>query len=145
MTTDGLDDATIRMVLTSTRRVALVGASNKPDRAAHEIQGFLQARGYEVTPVNPGLAGQNLQGRLAVATLAAAGPLEMVDVFRASEHVGPVMDEAIRLGARVVWLQLGVVDHVAAARGRVAGLTVVMDRCPLIETRRLGLGPIAPA
>ena len=96
-----------------------------------------------VTPVNPGLAGQRLQGALAVATLEEAVPLEMVDVFRASEHVPPVVDDAIRLGARVLWLQLGVVHEDAARRARQAGLVVVMDRCPSIEARRLGLAPPA--
>ena len=139
MPLDGLDDDAIRGVLTRTRGVAVVGASNKADRAAFGVQAFLARWGMAVTPVNPGLAGQVLQGAVAVATLDDATPLEMVDVFRASEHVGPVMDDAIRLGARVVWLQLGVIDVDAAARGRAAGLTVVMDRCPVVEARRLGL------
>ncbi len=139
MPIDGLDDDTIRRVLLRTRRVALVGASDKPDRAAHEIQGFLASWGMDVTPVNPGLAGQLLQGAVAVATLDDAAPLEMVDVFRAPDHVPPVIDDAIRLGARVIWLQLGVIHEAAAARARAAGLIVVMDRCPSIEVRRLRL------
>jgi predicted CoA-binding protein len=139
MPIDGLDDDTIRKVLTETRRVALVGASANPARAAHHVQLFLQRHGYHVTPVNPGLAGQALHGQTVVAGLADAAPIDMVDVFRASEHVGLVMDEAIGLGAKVVWLQLGVIDEAAAARGRAAGLIVVMDRCPAIEISRLGL------
>ncbi len=139
MAPDGLDDAAIAAILTRTQRVALVGASANPDRPAHEIQAWLQQRGYDVTPVNPGLAGQTLLGRIVVGSLAEAAPLEMVDVFRNAAHVPPVVDEAIRLGARVVWMQLGVVHEAAAARARAAGITVVMDRCPLIETRRLGL------
>ncbi|MDE2334819.1 MAG: CoA-binding protein [Rhodospirillales bacterium] len=139
MALDGLDDAAITAILTHTRRVALVGASANPDRAAHEIQAWLQQRGYEVTPVNPGLAGQTLLGRMVVGSLAEAAPLEMVDIFRNAAHVPPVVDEAIRLGARVIWMQLGVVHEEAAARARAAGITVVMDRCPLIESRRLGL------
>ncbi len=135
---DGLDAATIRQVLDTTRRVALVGASDRPERAAREVQAFLQRRGYEVTPVNPRLAGRAIHGREVVATLDDAAPLDMVDLFRASEHVGPIVDDAIRLGAKVIWMQLGVVDEAAAARARAAGLTVVMDRCPVIETRRLG-------
>ncbi len=98
------------------------------------------SHGFEVTPVNPGLVGESIQGRPVVGGLADAGAVEMVDVFRASDNVGPVVDEAIRVGAGTVWMQLGVVDEAAAARGRAAGLTVVMDRCPAIEWRRLGLG-----
>ena len=139
MRTDGQSDATIRSILTDTRRIALVGASARPDRPSNEVMRFLLARGYDVTPVNPGLAGKSIHGRTVVATLAGTTPLEMVDVFRASDHVGPVVDEAIRLGAKVVWMQLGVVNEAAAERARKAGITVVMDRCPLIETGRLGL------
>ncbi|MCW3475997.1 CoA-binding protein [Limobrevibacterium gyesilva] len=139
MAIDGLDDDTIRAVLTGVRRIALVGASANPDRAAHEIQGFLQDFGYDVTPVNPGLAGQILQGRRVAARLDEAVPLEMVDVFRASAHVPPVVDDAIRLGAKVIWMQLGVVHAAAAARARAAGIVVVMNRCPAIETSRLDI------
>jgi predicted CoA-binding protein len=145
MDADGLDDNQIRHVLMSTRRIALVGASRNPDRPANEIQRYLQARGYDVTPVNPGLAGEALLGRNVVATLDGAAPLEMVDVFRASEHVPAVVEDAIRLGALVVWMQLGVVHEAAAARARAAGLLVAMNRCPLIETRRLGLPPLDTA
>jgi len=143
MAQDGLDDDAIRDVLMTTRRVAVVGASKNPDRASYEIQGLLQRTGYEVTPVNPGLAGQELQGRRVAARLDDAVPLDMVDVFRASEHVPPMVDDAIRLGARVIWMQLGVIHEEAAARARAAGITVVMDRCPAIELRRLRLTPFA--
>jgi predicted CoA-binding protein len=139
MSSDGLDDDTIRAILTTTRRIALVGASAKPDRPSYGVMGFLIGRGYDVTPVNPGLAGKAIQGRAVVAELDAAAPVEMVDVFRASDQVGPVVEAAIGAGARVIWMQLGVVNEAAAARARAAGLTVVMDRCPVIETRRLGL------
>jgi predicted CoA-binding protein len=106
---------------------------------------FLLDRGYDVTPVNPGLAGQTIHGRTVVASLAEAAPLEMVDVFRASIHVGRLVDRAIELGARTIWLQLGVVDHQAAAKARAAGIKVVMDRCPVIEDRRIGpFGAIRP-
>lgn len=138
MTIDGLDDAAVHAILTQTRRIALVGASAKPWRPSHSVMRFLLDRGFDVTPVNPGLAGQAIHGRTVVARLADAGPLEMVDVFRNSREVGPVVDEAIRLGARVVWMQLGVIDQDAAARARAAGLQVVMDRCPVIEDRRIG-------
>jgi predicted CoA-binding protein len=139
MAIDGLGDAAIRDILTTVRRIALIGASRNPDRPAHEIQDFLLARGYDVIPVNPGLAGQDLLGRKVVATLDDAAPFEMVDVFRATEHVPAIMADAIRLGALVVWMQLGVVHEEAAAAGRAAGVIVVMNRCPLIETHRLGL------
>ena len=143
MSIDGLDDATIRRILTDTRRIAVVGASANPDRPSYGVMGFLMARGHDVTPVNPGLEGQDLQGRRVAGRLDSAGPLEMVDIFRASDQVGPVVDDAIRLGANIVWMQLGVVDEAAAARARDAGLTVVMDRCPAIEVRRLGLPDLA--
>jgi predicted CoA-binding protein len=136
---DGLDDATIRHVLTTTQRIALVGASANPDRPSHEVLGFLVARGYAVTPVNPGLAGQKLYDRTVVAGLDQATPLEMVDLFRASDQVLAPVREAIRLGARVIWMQLGVINQEAAALARAAGLIVVMDRCPVIEMARLGL------
>lgn len=129
----------IRELLLTTRRVALVGASNKPDRASFGVLRFLLARGYAVTPVNPGLAGQDILGQRVVASLAEAAPLDLVDVFRRSEEAGAVMDEAVALGARALWLQLGVVDEAAAARARAKGVAVVMDRCPVIEWGPAGL------
>lgn len=129
----------IRTILTATRRIAVVGASDKPGRAGHYVAAFLVARGFDVTPVNPLLAGTTLHGRPVVATLDDALPLDMVDVFRRSDQLGPVADDAIRLGARTLWTQLGVTDDAAAARAREAGLAVVQDRCPMIEWRRLGL------
>ncbi|HEY4253487.1 MAG TPA: CoA-binding protein [Roseomonas sp.] len=139
-----MTDSEIRDLLLSTRRIAMVGASNKPERPSHGVLGFLIGRGYAVTPVNPGLAGSSIHGAMVAASLADAAPLDMVDVFRRSEEAGAVVDEAIALGARSVWLQLGVVDEAAAARARAAGLTIVMDRCPAIEWRRLGLPPRIP-
>jgi predicted CoA-binding protein len=136
---DGLDDATIGHLLLATRRIALVGASANPARASHGVMGFLLAHGYDVTPVNPGLAGQALLGQRVVGRLEEAGPLEMVDIFRNSAETGAVVDEAIRLGATSVWLQRGVIDRAALERARAAGLTAVMDRCPAIEWPRLRL------
>jgi predicted CoA-binding protein len=124
-----------RDLLLATRRIALVGASARPDRPSYGVMRFLLDRGYDVTPVNPGLAGQEIHGRRVVASLAEAAPLDMVDVFRRSEEAGAVMDEAVALGARSVWLQLGVVDAAAADRARALGVAVVMDRCPAIEWR----------
>jgi uncharacterized protein len=129
----------IRDILTSTRRIAVVGASNKPERAGNYVLAFLAARGFDVTGVNPGLAGQSLHGRPVVGSLDDAAPLDMIDVFRRSDEVGPIVQDAIRLGARTVWMQLGVINLEAAEAARAAGLRVVMDRCPLIEWRRLGL------
>ena len=90
-------------------------------------------------PVNPGQAGQAALGETVRATLAEAGPVDMVDIFRRSEEAGAVVDQAIALRAKVVWMQLGVIDEAAAARARAAGVRVVMDRCPAIEIPRLGL------
>ena len=139
MTAPNPPDAAIAALLARRPRVALVGASNKPERASYGVMAFLLAHGFQVVPVNPGLAGQAIHGQPVVASLAEAGPLELVDVFRRSEEAGAVMDEAVALGARAVWLQLGVVDEAAAARARAAGLEVVQDRCPAIEWPRLGV------
>jgi predicted CoA-binding protein len=139
MSIDGQSDAEIRGILETTRRIALVGASTKSWRPSYGVMRFLLQSGYDVTPVNPGLWGQEIFDCPVVARLDAAVPLEMVDVFRKSAHVGPVVDDAIRLRAKVIWMQLGVIDQPAAARAREAGIAVVMDRCPVIEARRLGL------
>lgn len=133
-------DETIRAVLTGFTRIALVGASPRPERPSYGVMGFLLRHGFDVTPINPQIAGQEIHGRTARATLEEAGPLEIVDIFRASDKVGPVVDEAIRLGAKVIWMQLGVVNRAAAEAAQAAGLTVIMDRCPAIEWPRLGLG-----
>jgi predicted CoA-binding protein len=145
MPIDGMTDAAIADLLRSTRRIAVVGASARADRPSNHVTAFLIRHGWEVTPVNPGLAGQSLFGRPVVASLEEAGPLDMVDVFRASDRAGAVVDDAIRLGAKSVWLQLGVIDQAAAQRARAAGLLVVMDRCPAIEAPRLRLEPAGMA
>jgi uncharacterized protein len=132
-------DDEIRDILTSVKTIAVVGWSPKPDRPSHGVAAFLKRRGYRVIPVNPGQAGQMALGETVVASLAEAGPVDMVDIFRRSEEAGAVADEAVRLGAKVVWMQLGVVDPAAANRARAAGVRVVMDRCPAIEIPRLGL------
>ena len=139
MNVDGQSDETIRRLLTTTRRIALVGASMKPWRASHGVMRFLLEHEFDVTPVNPGLEGQTLHGRTVIARLRDAAPLEMIDVFRNTSHAGTLVDEAIRLGAKSIWMQLGVIDQEAASRAREAGITVVMDRCPVIEDRRLHL------
>ena len=139
MSVDGQSDDAIRAVFAATRRIALVGASAKPWRASHEVMQFLLDRGFDVIPVNPRLAGQTIHGRTVVGSLAEAAPLEMVDVFRNASHVGALVDDAIALEAKTIWMQLGVVDHAAAARATAAHLRVFMDRCPVIEDRRLAL------
>lgn len=132
-------DSEIRDILTSVKTIALVGWSPKPDRPSHRVADYLKRKGYRVIPVNPGQAGEQALGETVVATLAEAGPVDMVDIFRRSEEAGAVADEAVRLGAKVVWMQLGVVDEAADSRARGAGVQVVMNRCPAIEIPRLGL------
>ncbi len=134
-----MQDNEIRGILTNTRRIAVVGASNKPERASYHVIDFLRRQGFEVIPVNPGLAGKEILGRKVVASLEEAAPLDMVDLFRNSDSVEAPVNEAIRLGAKTIWMQLGVVNEKAAAAAREAGLTVVMDRCPAIEMPRLGI------
>jgi predicted CoA-binding protein len=133
-------DDSIRHILTTTRRIALVGASNKPERPSYHVMQFLLAQGFDVTPINPGLAAQTILGRQVVASLADATPLDMVDLFRNAAEIEAPVNEAIRLGAKTIWMQLGVVNETAAQAARAAGLSVVMDRCPAIEMPRLGLG-----
>jgi predicted CoA-binding protein len=134
------EDEVIREVLTTMRTWAVVGCSPSPMRDSHRIARLLQRRGHRVVPVNPN--ERELLGEPCHPTLrdvpAAAG-VEVVDVFRRADHAGAHVDEAIEIGAKAVWLQLGVIDEAAAERARAAGLLVVMDRCPAIELPRLGL------
>jgi uncharacterized protein len=128
----------VRAILTGTRTWAVVGCSPDPQRDSHRIASMLQRRGYAVIPVNP--FATEILGERCYPTLAAAPPgVEVVDIFRRADVAGPHVDEAIAIGARAVWMQLGVIDEAAAERGRAAGLRVVMDRCPAIELPRLGL------
>ena len=134
------EDQLIADTLRSVKTIAVVGASSKPHRASYGVMRFLQSRGYRCIPVNPTLAGQTLLGETVCPDLQSIGqPVDMVDVFRNSTDAGPVVDEAIAIGAKVVWMQLGVINAEAAERGCAAGLTVIMDRCPAIEISRLGL------
>ena len=133
-------DEEIAELLVSTRRIALVGASARPERASNRIFGFLLEQGYDVTPVNPTLVGQELHGVPVVGSLSdIEGDIDMVDIFRNSAAAGDAVDQAIAVGARAVWMQLGVINEPAAERAAAAGLKVVMDRCPKIEIPRLGL------
>ena len=126
----------IERLRTQTKTIALVGASARSERPSYAVMAFLQHSGYTVYPVNPGLAGQRLQGQTVCATLSdIAEPVDMVDIFRGSEQAEPIVEQAIAIGAKAIWMQLGVVNHAAATIARQAGLTVVMDRCPAIEWR----------
>ena len=129
-------DAEVRDLLQRYRRVAVVGLSDKPDRPSHGVAAYLQRAGYDITPVNPTV--DEVLGVKAVDSLAEVSqPVEIVDVFRRAEDVPPVVDEAIAAGAKVVWLQLGIVNEEAAAKAREAGLAVIQDRCLKVEHARL--------
>lgn len=134
-------DDTLRRILTDTKVIALVGWSANPARPSHGVAAYLARRGYRVIPVNPGLAGQvTAWGETVRASLSdITDPVDMIDLFRNSDAVGPVVDEALVAlpGLKTVWMQLGVVNEAAAVKARAAGLDVVMDRCPAIEIPRL--------
>lgn len=136
-------DADLRRILTETRVIALVGWSPKPDRPSHGVAAYLARRGYRVIPVNPGQAGQVVPwGETVRANLAEiGGGVDMVDVFRTSEALPDLVEEALAdlPGLKVIWTQLGVVHEGAAETARAAGVEVVMNRCPAIEIPRLGL------
>ena len=138
-----LTDNQIRAVLTSSRRIAVVGASPRPSRDSHRVMNFLIERGYAVYPVNPDAGQEEILGRKVYAALAdLPEPVDIVDVFRNSSEAGGVCDEAIEHGAKTVWMQLGVINQAGAERARAAGLNVVMNRCPRIEMPRLNItGP----
>lgn len=131
-------DAEIRRILREVRVIAMVGASPQWNRPSHFAMKYLRSKGYRVIPVNPAAAGQTILGEQAYAKLAdIPDHVDMVDIFRNAEAAGPITDEAIAVGAKVVWMQLGVRNDGAAARAEAAGLTVVMNRCPKIEYGRL--------
>jgi len=135
-----MNDQTIREVLTRTHRIALVGASDRPERPSYGVMKYLLDQGYEVIPVSPKLAGKTLLGQQGYASLAdVPGKIDMVDVFRNSEAAWGVAQEAIAVGAKTLWLQLGVINEQAAVLAQDAGMTVIMDRCPKIEIPRLGI------
>jgi predicted CoA-binding protein len=140
MTMSNDTDALIRDILTRSHTIALVGASPVPSRPSFGVMSYLLDQGYDVYPVNPAAGVETIQGRKVYASLAAVpAPIDIVDVFRRSEQTDPVFEEAIAVGAKAIWLQLGIVNEAAAERARAAGLKVVMDRCPRIEIPRLGI------
>ena len=137
-------DEDIARLLTNARTIAVVGASDRTTRPSYGVMKFLQDWGYRVFPVNPQITGEHVHGEFVWRELAQIGvPIDIVDIFRRPEAAGEAVDQAIAVGAKAVWLQLGVVNPEAAARAEAAGLKVVMDRCPAIELRRLGIRKIA--
>ena len=140
MNHESYSDDYIRGIFARVKTIAMVGASPRPDRPSNRVMAFLQRKGFRVIPVNPQAAGQTIHGENVVGSLSdIAEPIDMVDIFRRSEEVAPVVDEAIAKHAKIVWMQLGVRDDKAAAKAEAAGIDVVMNRCPAIEMPRLGL------
>lgn len=138
MTWTNPDDSTVRALLTQVRSIVVVGLSPKPWRDSHSVTAYMQRQGYRITGVNPG--HDRILGEPCFPTLGAVPtdrPLELVNFFRSSGSVGRHMDEAVALGAAALWLQLDVIDEKAARRAAEAGVLVVMDRCLLVEHRRL--------
>jgi len=133
-------DEDIAELLKSARTIAMVGASDRPSRPSHGVMKFLQDWGYRVIPVNPQITGEHVHGEFVWRELAQIGvPIDIVDIFRRPEAAGDAVDQAIFVGAKAVWMQIGVINEEAAARAEAAGLKVVMDRCPHIEIPRLGV------
>jgi predicted CoA-binding protein len=140
MNHDRYSDDYLRGIFARVKTIAMVGASPRPDRPSNHVMEFLQRKGFRVIPVNPQAAGQKIHGETVVASLNdIAEPIDMVDIFRRSEQVAPVVDEAIAKHAAIVWMQLDIRDDKAAAKAEAAGLNVVMNRCPAIEMPRLDL------
>jgi predicted CoA-binding protein len=131
-------DDFLRSILQKVRTIAMVGASSHWNRPSYFVAKYLKAKGYRVIPVNPQTAGQDLLGEKVYASLKdIPDKVDMVDVFRAAEFAPGIVDDAIAIGAKVVWMQLGVRNDEAAKKGEAAGLTVIMNRCPKIEYGRL--------
>src|SRR3990170_2252176 len=140
-----LNDEAIAELLSNARTIAMVGASDRPDRPSYGVMKFLQGHGYRVIPVNPQITGEHVHGEFVWRELAQIGePIDIVDIFRRPQAAGDAVDQAIAVGAKAVWLQLGIVNEEAAKRAEQAGLKVVMDRCIKIEIMRLRIPKIEP-
>jgi hypothetical protein len=137
-------DEDIAELLTNARTIAVVGASDRPSRPSYGVMRFLQDQGYRCLPVNPQITGEHVLGEFVWRELSQIGlALDIVDIFRRPQAAGDAVDQAIFVGAKAVWMQIGVINEEAAARAEAAGLKVVMDRCPKMEIARLGLPRIA--
>ena len=137
-------DEDIARLLTNGRTIAVVGASDRTTRPSYGVMKFLQDWGYRVFPVNPQITGEHVLGEFVWRELAQIGvPIDIVDIFRRPEAAAEAVEQAIFIGAKAVWMQLGVINHDAAARAEAAGLEVVMDRCPHIEIPRLRIPRIS--
>ncbi len=135
---DRYSDAYLRQILGEVKIIAMVGASPHWNRPSYFVMKYLQGKGFRVIPVNPRAVGETILGEKVYASvLEIPGKIDMVDVFRNSEAAGPIVEDAIKIGAKVVWMQIGVRNDAAAARAEAAGLKVVMNRCPKIEYSRL--------
>jgi uncharacterized protein len=129
-------EATIRKILNNSKTIALVGASQNPERPSNYVMKFLLDHNYDVIPINPGLEGQELYGKTVFGSLSSIPKtveIDMVDIFRNSAAVPPIVDEAIEAGAKYIWMQMGVVNEEAADKARRAGLDVVQDACPKVS------------
>lgn len=138
---------TIAAILKGSRTIAVVGLSPKPERDSHHVAEYLQQQGYRIVPVNPMATGQHILGEPCWPSLSEAARhhrIDLVDVFRNSADVPPIVEEAIAIGAQAMWLQLGVRHDAAAARARAAGLQVVQDHCTLVEHQRLVAQGVLP-
>jgi uncharacterized protein len=133
----------IRELLTEARTVAVFGCSDRPDRPSYGVAAFLQRHGYRMLPVNPQITGEHIHQEFVWRDLSQIGvPIDIVDIFRRPIAAAEAVDQAIAVGARAVWMQLGIVNEEAAAKAEAAGLKVVMDRCTKIEIMRLGVPPV---
>lgn len=131
-----MSDEMLREILANTKRIATVGFSRRPIKPSHYVPRYLIEHGYEVVPINP--HADEIAGQKAYEDLAAVpGDIDMVQLFRPSDKVAPYVDQAIEIGAKYIWMQQGIADEASAQKAREAGLQVVMDRCAMVEHRRL--------
>ena len=139
-------DDEIRNLLTEARTIAVFGCSDRPDRPSYGVSAFLQRHGYRMLPVNPQITGERVHGEYVWRELSQIGvPIDIVDIFRRPMAAGEAVDQAIAVGAKAIWMQLGIVNEEAAARAEAAGLKVVMDRCTKIEIMRLNVAKVGAA